>query len=274
MKTLTASLLLLFVTLSSLHATRNSCGSKKKSPFYKACEEGCLESAEAFFNEETFDQSSGYGITPLCEAALRGHLHIVEFLVEKEANVLFQDRNKNSVLMHALAHCCNEDEETGEKEYVQKLALVTYLLKHGAGKKLALRDNAGLTALHKAAELDSETNPSANAILRLLLTQKCIRINSKVTKSVSWAKGSTALHIAAYRGDLPKVEILIQKGACIDNTSRYDNSEKSKTPEELAREEGHHDVADYLAAIRTRQSRSRPQRRKVHTDRYAIYIAH
>jgi ankyrin repeat protein len=56
-------------------------------------------------------------------------------------------------------------------------------------------------------------------------------------------KGWTALHAAAQHGDKPMVEVLLKHGA-----NPNAKNDEGRTPDEVAEEKGHIDVAERLRA--------------------------
>ena len=80
----------------------------------------------------------------------------------------------------------------------------------------------------------------------MLLNVPCIEINSK-TKN-----GTTPLNAASWYGYLPIVKNLVAQGA--DLLIKNDNSQ---TAEDIAREKGHHEIAQYLKEAREARSQEK-----------------
>jgi len=83
------------------------------------------------------DQMDSAGYTPIHYAARSGHLDVVQYLVEQEADVDFVTRAGKATALH---RACT----TG------KLPVVEYLLSRKAD--VTLQDSDGKTALHRALE--------------------------------------------------------------------------------------------------------------------------
>merc|ERR1719334_1916378 len=89
--------------------------------------------------------------------------------------------------------------------------LMEYLLEKGAKKDATMR--GGATALHCAAE-----SGKAAAVEFLLNGRQRLDVNAKRSD------GSTALHTAALRGDVPTMKLLIELGADVLEKSADDST--------------------------------------------------
>lgn len=149
---------------------------------------------------------TGYGGTALIDAAARGHVHVVRYLVTKGADV----NHRNLHGWTALYMACRN----GQRE------VVALLLKEGAD--VGLTNSYGLTPLMRAAR---EGHPE---VLRLLLEHGGSRLDARDSD------GKTALWWACYWGHQQEARILLEAGADPTITDKA-----QRLPVDAAREEGH-----------------------------------
>jgi ankyrin repeat protein len=236
---------------------------------------------------ENIDVKDGEGYTPLMEAARNGHFEAVKFLVNIGANINHTSDYNGETVLHSAIFGKNQktiqwlieqgadlaaemnDLTTGIVTPLMSAAasgqakVVEMLIK--AGADVNQRDSEdGCTALHYAtycddskaleilmqygAEVDAlsfeETAPlfsatakeNTNALVRLLDAGAEIDRNSTY---------GTALHQAATWGRDESVRVLLNAGADRDITDR-----NGKTALQLAEEEGHLRIIEYLKGIR------------------------
>ena len=78
-------------------------------------------------------------------------------------------------------------------------------------------------------------------VVRLLLSKEGVDVNKRLIH------GGTAINAASFSGHLEVVKELVAQGA-----DRRILDKNSKTAEDIARERGHAEVADYLKSLRER----------------------
>jgi ankyrin repeat protein len=110
---------------------------------------------------------------------------------------------------------------------------VRYLLEAGADPRPASRQG-GFTPLHSAVAMDA--GASDIDIVRMLLDKRA----DPNAKSQS---GSTPLHTVAFTGDRSSLDLLLKHGA-----DRAITNNDGKTAADIARERGHGEIAERLAA--------------------------
>ncbi|KAK3905050.1 ankyrin repeat-containing domain protein [Staphylotrichum tortipilum] len=129
--------------------------------------------------------------------------------------------------------------------------IVNLLLGRGADPA---RVNAlGETALHWAGVNEARSTagvPEAEGIIRLLVEGGRGCLGKVVGVDVRNKLGGTALHGAAYKGLMPNVRVLLEFGAdtrIVAEDVHFENLVGvGGTPEELARSQGHFEVAEFI----------------------------
>ena len=162
------------------------------------------------------------GNTALWMAAGRGHLEVVDLLVEKDGDVNIASKDGSTPLTMAC-----------ERNYTE---IVTLLLDKGADATKKMRRD-GSTALDIARKIGNEgvykqliapDDPSIDFELFLLAVEKgddggvkiLIEIGGVDVNKLETHTGNTALWIAARRGHLEVVEHLIEKGGDVNIASK------------------------------------------------------
>ena len=190
------------------------------------------------------------GKTPLMDAAGRGDTATVRKLIGYGADVNAANRNGGTALMYAAA--------------AGRMAALAMLLDHGA--RVDARSRTGWTALTLAAvkghpdvvqrllragadinaadvygwtPLMRAVHEQRHGAVQVLLDAPGVDVDARNEH------GSTALHLAAQRGDRPIVEHLLAGGA---NPELED--QEGLTPSEIASMTGHPDLASFLAPRR------------------------
>ena len=180
--------------------------SNTEKKIHKASENGdlkklkkVLKSPKLWFSNKkrlinSMDQDE-YQSTPLHKAT--EHLDIVEFLIQKGADVNAKDENGSTPLIYA----------AGDGQ----IKVVKYLIEHGAQMKYT--DQHGNTPLHSAAEMNE------NLVLEYLIEKHGAQVNMKNEF------GETPLHLAAEHGEIEAIKCLIEHGAKLESRDR-----NGKTP--------------------------------------------
>jgi ankyrin repeat protein len=149
--------------------------------------------------------STKYGkVSPLMAAIYENNYGIVELLINKGADVNYENKNGKTPLLAAIDNSNREkhEKEKGkENNYEVSCDIVKLLIDKGAN----------VSALNKDG-----INPIEHAIygnnyeIMDLLFEKGVKINDKN------GSGNTPLHLAVYRNNLAMVNFLIGKGADIN----------------------------------------------------------
>ncbi len=161
------------------------------------------------------------GMTPLMWAAVRGHLDMVQLLVEKGAQVNAKDTFIGNTPLHDAAQERKEDK--GATEHAGGLKIVTYittnrdrpqivryLLAHGA--EVNATNKHGETPLHKAVK------SGRKATVEVLLN------NGAALELQAGYKANTPLMTASEEGELEIVKLLLDKGAKVNARGKYQES--------------------------------------------------
>lgn len=149
------------------------------------------------------EASDDSNATPLILAVLKGNATIVEWLLNKGANVNHQNAQGHSALQYACSKGWSD--------------VVALLLKGGAD--VNVRDKRGDTSLHRLASLG-----------RLELLKDLLAHHPKPNLDAQNAEGNTAMHIACEDDEVSSALLLLDHGASVD----IENKEK-KTPFDLAK---------------------------------------
>jgi ankyrin repeat protein len=194
--------------------------------------------AGASINGDPCDKNDEWSLnkwpmSPVTAAAASGSMEALDLLLSHGAdiNASFLDNCDDSARQRILESYGNRifysiqaGAETGN------CLLVEYLIRHGA----SLAPTHGLSPLVFAARAESLP------MISLLLEQ---RIDIKTFQVGDIGPLETALNVAAERGWLPGMRLLIQKGAKIDACLPV---QRGRTPLQSAAENGHLDAVDLL----------------------------
>ena len=192
------------------------------SPLHAAVDAGDLPGVQALVaagaDIEERDGNWNESPTPLCRAAVKGHVAVARYLVERGANKEATTGNGFTSLIAA-----------AEKGHVE---VVRMLIEHRANKDTA--NYYGVTALMWASIRGHV------AVTEYLLEQGCDvdRANSN--------NGYTALHHAAQYNCLEVAQLLLRFGAKLDLRDC-----QGRNAADLATARGHHDIADAIRAEET-----------------------
>lgn len=218
----------------------------------------------------------GYHDSLLGSAAHQGHLEVVRVLLMHRGDVDCENDLKETPLFHAVAqgHCdvARELIEAGaDVNHANCLGDTPLLLAMNSGNNemidLLLSKNADITYHNTTSHL--------NAIGHALVTGRAPLVVFALSKgapiiNVGEAKKTTSLHHAALLGSLAIAKILVEQNACL-----YALDEDNKTPCDIADENSHYEVAQFLQEIEI--ERSKVQTYIEAKDRYyennALHIA-
>ncbi|WP_264337014.1 MULTISPECIES: ankyrin repeat domain-containing protein [unclassified Wolbachia] len=204
-----------------------------------------------------------YGWTPLHYAIYRNDLDILKFLLGKGANIEAKDINDETPL-----HIAAKDNN--------KSKVVRLLLDNGA--RTEAKNKVGWTPLHYAAYKDNldvcklllERNADVEAKNTYDETPLHVAAEnsnkSKVTAEFLLDKGAninaknkdgwTPLHYAAYKDNLDVCKLLVKRGTSIEARDNGD-----RTPLDVAGDEGHNNIVEYLEG-KLKKEREKPAQRK------------
>ncbi|UJR24559.1 hypothetical protein I4U23_005934 [Adineta vaga] len=185
------------------------------------------------------------GLTALHQSCIDNNLHMVEYLLNKKADINCQD-NEGWTPLHAASSCGNID-------------IVKYLLSHGAIVDVC--NNEGELPIDIAEGediisyleddmrrkgIDDQQSRNYEHQLMIKHAQDSLNNNKNGLKStadviVHIRTGATALHVAAAKGYIDVIDLLIRAGA---NLNSVDND--GWTPLHAAAHWDKHDVIKYL----------------------------
>ncbi len=198
-------------------------------PIHKAAYKGDLKKVKEIIGRDPneINVQDAQGFTPLHLASGKGHIEIVEFLLNHGADIELEIFNGVTPLMLAAQYVTNETIKT--------------LLEHGA--KVNHKDENGRTALHDAAMY------SGKEVINLLISYGA-DVNARDQHQ------STPLHQAAMLSNIEAAKALVEHGADIF-AKRYPSEETlrllpssrrtmNKTAKEIALTRGDKEMAQYL----------------------------
>ncbi|XP_078663104.1 protein phosphatase 1 regulatory subunit 12A-like isoform X8 [Branchiostoma floridae x Branchiostoma belcheri] len=183
--------------------------------FLAACAAGDTEEVgQLLTNGADINTANVDGLTALHQACIDDNMDMVKFLVEKEADMEYPD-NEGWTALHATVSC-------GHLEITQ------YLIEHGAD--LSAVNNEGETPLdlaedeemeqliHKFVEQQSiDLEAARREEERRMIEDANQWLNSRVIKEKKHSKsGASALHVAAAKGYIKVMQLLIQAGVPIN----------------------------------------------------------
>ncbi|XP_078584086.1 protein phosphatase 1 regulatory subunit 12A-like isoform X8 [Branchiostoma floridae x Branchiostoma japonicum] len=183
--------------------------------FLAACAAGDTEEVgQLLTNGADINTANVDGLTALHQACIDDNMDMVKFLVEKEADMEYPD-NEGWTALHATVSC-------GHLEITQ------YLIESGAD--LSAVNNEGETPLdlaedeemeqliHKFVEHQSiDLDAARREEERRMIEDANQWLNSRVIKEKKHSKsGASALHVAAAKGYIKVMQLLIQAGVPIN----------------------------------------------------------
>ncbi len=204
-----------------------------EKPIHKAAYKGDLKEVKEISDRDPNERNvqDAQGFTPLHLASGKGHIEIVEFLLNHGADIELEIFNGVTPLMLAAQYVTNETIKT--------------LLEHGA--KVNHKDKHGRTALHDAAMYRGKE------IMNLLISYGA-DVNARDEHQ------STPLHQAAMLNNIEAAKALVEHGADIFAKNFHDYSKPrpegmlftplrvtmNKTAKEIALKAGRIELAQYL----------------------------
>ncbi len=237
---------------------------KEKSLFLAAASHGELEIIERMIkNGMDVNSQDGFGKTALMIAAQQEHLEVVEFLIGKNANSKLEDNKGNTALIYSgnskiLSYLKSEyakadasifaESEKGElKSFIQEKLLIAAVEN---GKKEIIKNELNpkdvnnaryptVTTLYGSTLLILAAERGHLEIVKVLVEEKGAGLN------ITDYAGQTALMIAALNGHLKVVEYLIIKGAD-SNATTIEPNWAGWTALMYAARSGYLDVARFL----------------------------
>jgi len=207
-----------------------------EKPIHKAAYKGDLKKVKEIIDRDPnqINVQDAQGFTPLHLASGKGHIEIVEFLLNHGADIELEIFNGETPLMLAAQYARYGQYET-----------IKTLLEHGA--KVNHKDQHGRTALHDAAMY------SGKEIMNLLISYGA-DVNARDEHQ------STPLHQAAMLNNIEAAKALVEHGADIFAKNYHDYSKPpavrlllrpsrgtmNKTAKEIALMRGDKEMAQYL----------------------------
>ncbi len=229
-----------------------------------AINEGCTDTVDALLkaNPECIKAKNGTDMTPLHNAAAKGHKEIIELLLATES-ALAKDKNDATPLKSALLHAKDNNGAT-PLHYVArsgKTEAIKLVLNKGQVTDFNLQDNNGATPLHYAAQLGkidamlyfieegadiNVKDKQDNALIHYAAQSgnvKAIQLarTSATDINLQNQNGKMPLHYAAQSGKVEAIQYLLNKGADINAQNLT-----KKTPLHYAAAEKHVDAVTFL----------------------------
>lgn len=173
--------------------------------FMSACQNGDLDTVKELISSGSVlaTDSFSQGITGLHWAAINNRITVVRYLVDNEYSTADPNALGGNLQATPLHWACRNG----------LVYVVDYFLKHG-GADPTIRDSQRYNALHLAVH-------SSNITLVVYILLKCVAIDKTIYIDDVDNIGCTALHWAAYQGDILTVNALLRFGA---DVSKVDNS--------------------------------------------------
>lgn len=209
--------------------------------FYNAIQEGDLETVKKIVESgANVNERDILGYPPLNHAAACGNKAIAEYLISKGADIHGKDKEEYTPL-HMAAFFGAKD-------------IAEILLREGADVNSLNKSRT--TPLHSAAgawdPLDTEMSVMAVAIsfdeeiMKSVIAISELLISKGANPNAKDVGGSTPLHWAAQRNRVSIAELLITRGADINAKSKGFLFFSGMTPLEIALEEKHKEMIDFL----------------------------
>ncbi len=191
----------------------NARDGSDSTPLCSAVESGGLDIVQYFINKGAdVNAKSRYGITPLHQAVYDGRVDIVEYLIGKGADINAKDESGFTALHWATM--------------MYRVDVAKVLLKHNAD--VNAKDKDGDTSLHLATKMGRV------AVAKVLLEHN-------VDVNVKNEQNRISLHYVARSGSIETIECLIEKGADVNA-----KDENGNTPLHFAAIMGNFDTARVL----------------------------
>lgn len=190
------SLLVLLVILSISMISCESNEDRKYGSIFQAIKSNDLQAVKDYVRKNTdiINAEDSENGSPLHLAAYRGHLDIVIFLIEKNADINKKDKEGCTSLHHAVRN--------------NQIEIIKFLISKGADLNATNLD--GKTPICEAVH-------HSNKFKRGALTETAKYLISKGAKvNVRYESGFTPLHYACLRGDLEMVKLFVNNGANIN----------------------------------------------------------
>jgi ankyrin repeat protein len=203
-------------------------------PLHKAAGEGRIDDIKALLaaGASVDERDPSTGATPLTVAAAFGQTDVVKLLLFRGANVNAQAKDGNTALIWAAqtpqspilrmllekganVNVRNEEGRTALFLALEDIDNTTDLLKHGADPNVSLAAAQGVTPLIAATSIPG---PAGLAVVNVLL-QHGADLTPRTTD-----EGNSALFSAAYVGRSDIVELLLSKGAKINDKNVRGNT--------------------------------------------------
>jgi ankyrin repeat protein len=212
--------------------------------FFEFIKDGELDEARRIMNEHPaiLGSRNENGISPVLFAAYLGRDDMLGFLLSNMPRLDIYEASAVGDLETVHERVRSEPElvnsfapdgftPLGLASFFGREAVVEALLEAGAAPGLAARHNMGVAPLH-----------SAVATKRGTIARRLVESGADV--NARQQGGFTPLHGAAHNGDRELVEFLIASGADI-----HARTDDGKTASDLAREQGHEQLAVALSEI-------------------------
>jgi ankyrin repeat protein len=215
------------------------------TPLMEASDRGHLAIVQALVQAGAQKEArSIHGTTPLILASDRGHLAVVQALVQAGAEKEASDVNGYTPLIAAsarghLAVVLALVRTAAETDAKDKYGCTPLILASGTGH-LAVVQALVRAGADKEAEHENGCTPliAASAYGHLAVVQALVQAG--VAKEAKNVDGDTSLIAASVKGHLAVVQELVRAGAVVTTVAN------GKTAEQAAREAGHTAVADFL----------------------------
>ena len=209
-----------------------------EKPIHHAAYEGDLKKVREIIDRDPnqINVQDAQGFTPLHLASSKGHIEIVEFLLDHGADIELEIFNGDTPLLVAARYA----------RHGKQYETIKTLLEHGA--KVNHKDEDGRAALHDAAMY------SGKEVINLLISYGA-DVNARDKHK------STPLHQAAMLNNIEAAKALVEHGADIFAKNFHDYSkplpegmlfhpmnrgQMNKTAKEIALKAGHIELAQYL----------------------------